>query len=302
MTAPVTARSLPIAPPSPIDAARVLVELTGPKGRRATLGTASQALQDRRLTVAERAAILALVRAVELLRTRARLTGIDDAGAAIHLVLRDDSADSRGPWATIGRISIGSRNALAARAVGRARSDVLLTVDTALHELAHAVQFARMPGGVRPHGAILEGIADSVALLASGDDTLGEGFYRLDASGRPLGAVREVGDAPRLAGPVLGRVLRRYSEAVRPGAQEHAAGGVVSATMIAIRATLGRDRTEALLWAVIRDAAAWNSGGSWRELASALRRCAHTSWPGDAAASAAVDSALASTGLDAALR
>ncbi|MCW2924089.1 MAG: hypothetical protein JWM98_1493 [Thermoleophilia bacterium] len=298
MAAPVTSRSVRLAPASAGPSTAVLVELAGPGSARTSLGSAEEALRDARLTEPERAAIRALVRAVALLRARAGLAGIDDAGTAVHLVLRDHDADTRGPWASAGRISVGAKNALASRAPGRSRADVLLTVDTALHELTHVVQFARMGDGAHPVGAILEGIADSVAILADGDDTLGEGYYRVDAQGRPMGAVREVGDHSRVSGPTLGNVLHRYADAIAPHAEEHAAGGVVSSTMVAIRARLGRDRAEALLWAVIRDAAAWRDGGSWRELARALQRAAGT----DAVTQAAVGAALAQTGLDAALR
>ena len=69
-----------------------------------------------------------------------------------------------------------------------------------------------------------------------------------------------------------------------------------------VRDSLGRERAEQLLWAVIRDTQAWTKGGSWKELALALRRQAAAVWAGDAAAVAAVDAALAATGLNAAAR
>lgn len=283
------------------DASRVQVELARPTGSRDALGTAREALRDRRLTRAERAAIEALVRAVGLLRVRARLSGIDDAGTAVRLVLRDPDAATRGPWATVGTIAVGSRNGLAAKAGSRARPGVLITVDAAVHELAHVVQFARIPASATPHAAILEGIADTVAMLATGDDTLGEGFFVNDASGRPRGSIRELG-ARRTSGPAIGGVVRRYEDAIRPGTGEHAAGGVVSHAFARVRSALGRDRAEQLVWAVIRDTTAWQDGGSWRGLVAAIHRAAAGAWPGDAAARAAVDAALAATGLDAALR
>jgi hypothetical protein len=283
----------------PRDLERVVVELPAGKGRRTRIGTAAQALADRRLTASERAAVLALVEAVRLLRERAGLAGIDDAGAAVHLLLRDADANAGGPWATNGQVAVGTRNALAARTGGRARTDVLLTVDAAVHELTHVVQFGRMSDSAKPDPAILEGIADAAAILATGDDTLGEEFFRRDASGRYRGSIRELGGHDT-SGPALAGVVTRYQDAIRPGTEEHAGGGVVSATFRTLRAHLGRERAEQLLWAVIRDAQAWRDGGSWRELVLAIRRQAGSVWAGDSAALDAVEGALRATGLDAA--
>jgi len=198
----------------------------------------------------------------------------------------------------MGTINVGATNALAKRAPQRARADVLLTVDVALHELTHVIQFAKMPAAATPNGAIVEGMADAVAIFATGDDTLGEGMYKTGPDGRPMGSVRELGGAHRTSGAPLGVVINTYAQATAPGAEEHAAGGVVSATFIALRASVGRETAERLLWNVIRDAGAWSAGGTWSELARAMRRAAGT----DAALLTAVDAALASTGLNAALR
>jgi hypothetical protein len=285
--------------PSAADLAAVLVQLPARRGTRTPLGTAAQALLDKRLTAAERAAILAIVEAVRLLRERASLAGIDDAGRAVTLLLRDSDATERGPWATTGQIAIGASNGLASRAKDRARADVLITVDAAVHELAHVVQFGRMPKSATPHPAILEGIADAAAILATGDDTLGEEFYRRDARGRYRGAIRELG-ARTISGPALGAVVSNYHDAMRPGTEEHAGGGVVSKTFIVLREGVGRERTEQLLWAVIRDSTAWKNGGSWSALLESIRRQANALWAGDPAALAAVEAALAATSLDAA--
>lgn len=282
---------------SAADLGAVLVELPGSGGRRESLGNAAAALRDRRLTASERAAILALVEAVRLLRTRASLVGIDDAGTAVRLLLRDGDATRGGPWATSGLVAVGSRNGLADRSGGRAREDVLLTVDAAVHELAHVVQFARMSNDAKPHPAILEGIADSAALLATGEDTLGEEFFHRDGAGRYRGSIRELGERTT-SGPALGSVVRRYQEAIRPGTEEHAGGGVVSATFMALRGSIGRDRAEQLLWAVVRDANAWRAGGSWRLLVESLRRQAATLWAGDPVGIDALEAALRQTGLD----
>lgn len=290
-----------VTPPSATDLARVRVELSGAHGTRTALGTALEALRDRRLTAAERAAIHALVRAVSLLRTRARMAGIDDAGTGVKLILRDADATARGPWATVGSIAVGSRNGMAHRSNGRARADVLLTVDAAVHELAHVAQFARMPGTVTPHAGILEGIADAAAILATGDDTLGEEFFHRDAAGRYRGSIRELG-AKSTSGPSLGPVVKHYRDAISPSVEEHAAGGVVSATFASVRSRLGRERAEQLLWAVVRDRDAWKSGGSWKELVLAIRRAAASIFPNDPAATQAVEASLAVTGLDAAAR
>lgn len=275
----------------------MLVELPTPDGKRVRIGNAAQALRDKRLTAAEREAILALVEAVHLLRERARLAGIDDAGKAVRLLLRDGDATTHGPWATNGAIAVGTRNGLADRTPGRARPDVLLTVDAAVHELTHVVQFGKMTDKAKPNAAILEGIADSAAILATGDDTLGEEFFKVGKDGRRTGSIRELGEK-RTSGPSLGGVVTNYHDATKSDAEEHAAGGVVSATFRALRARVGRERSEQLLWAVIRDAQAWTSGGSWAELVNAMRRQAQAIWSGDAAAIAALESALDSTALD----
>lgn len=296
---PVT-RSAALSQPTAADLASVRVQLMV-RGKRQSLGSALEALRDTRLTAAERHAITALVHAVKLLRERAGLNGIDDAGAGVQLLLRDSDASERGPWATVGQVAVGAKNGLATRRGGAARTDVLLTVDAAVHELAHVVQFGRMDTAAKPHPALLEGIADAAAILATGDDTLGEEFFHVDANGRHRGSIRELG-ARTTSGPALGKVVTNYHDALRPGTGEHTGGGVVSKTFMLVRDRLGRDRAEQLLWAVIRDGQAWSKGGSWKELASALRRQAAAVWAGDAAALAAVDAALAATGLDAAER
>ncbi len=298
-TGPVT-RTAAVSQPSAADLASVRVQMTV-RGKRQSLGTALEALRDTRLTAAERHAIMALVHAVKLLRERAGLNGIDDAGAGVQLLLRDADANERGPWATIGQVAVGAKNGLATRRGSAARPDVLLTVDAAVHELAHVVQFGRMSKAAKPHPALLEGIADAAAILATGDDTLGEEFFYVDPSGRHRGSIRELG-ARTTSGPALGKVVTNYHDALRPGTGEHTGGGVVSRAFMLVRDRLGRDRAEQLLWAVIRDTQAWAKGGSWKELALALRRQAATVWAGDAAAVAAVDAALAATGLDAAAR
>lgn len=282
-----------VAAPSQTDLASVRVELAGAKGKNVSLGSALEALRDRRLSQAERNAIMALVRAVQLLRTRARMNGIDDAGTGVRLILRDKDATAGGPWATVGSVSVGSRNGLINRSGGRANPNVLLSIDAAVHEMAHVVQFARMPATVTPNAAILEGIADTVAMLATNDDTLGEEFFLRDASGRYQGSIRELGHKTT-SGPAVGPVVKHYHDAISPSVEEHAAGGVVSAAFTIIRTQLGRERAEQLVWAVIRDRSAWNSGGTWRELVLAMRRAAAAV---DQTAVNAVEAALRRTGL-----
>jgi hypothetical protein len=299
-TGPVT-RSVAALQPTAADLARVHVTLSAARGRPESLGTALEALRDRRLTAAERQAIMALVHAVMLLRERATLNGVDDAGAGVELLLRDRDASERGPWATVGQVAVGAKNGLATRRGSAARADVLLTVDAAIHELTHVVQFGRMAKTAKPHPALLEGIADAAAILATGDDTLGEEFFHVDANGRHRGSIRELG-ARTTSGPALGHVITRYQDAIKPGTEEHAGGGVVARAFMEVRARLGRERAEQLLWAVIRDTTAWNKGGSWKDFVLALRRQASTVWAGDAAASSAVEAALTATGLDAAAR
>jgi hypothetical protein len=283
--------------PSAADLAAVVVELPAAGGRRRSLGTAAQALRTAGLTAPERAAILALVEAVRLLRERVGYAGIDDAGMAVRLLLRDPDATTRGPWATTGAVAVGSRNALAERSGGRARPDVLLTVDAAVHELAHVIQFQRMDSSAKPNPALLEGIADAAAILATDDDTLGEEFYRVDASGRHRGSIRELGPR-RTSGPPVGPVVTDYRQVAGGSVEEHAAGGVVSAAFRSIRAQLGRERAEALLWAVVRDSPSWSSGGSWSSLVASMRAQAQRIWSGDPTALAALERALRATGLD----
>ncbi|MCZ4495937.1 MAG: hypothetical protein JWM25_520 [Thermoleophilia bacterium] len=295
MTAPVSS-ALPVG--STLDARRIQVVLRGRNGAADVhLGTAGAARASVRLTMAERAAIDALVRAVQLLRERVGLAGIDDAGTAVKLILRDSDATANGPWATTGSLAVGTRNALAKDAGPRGRAGILLTVDSAIHELVHVVQFGRMATNAKPNGAILEGIADAAALLATNDDTLGEEFFAKGPDGRHQGAIRELG-SPRISGMPLGPTIRRYREASAKGAEVHAAGGVVSETFILLRRSLGRDQAEVLLWRVIRDATAWRQGGTWATLASALTRAAAAM---GGTAPAAMVAALRTTGLDAAL-
>lgn len=297
MTAAITRTVARAASPlAAVDLARVQVELAG-SGKRVKLGTAAAALRDRRLTASERAAVTALVRAVELLRTRARLAGIDDAGQAVRLILRDSDASANGPWATRGAVAVGARNALGARTGARANPNVLLTVDAAVHELAHVVQFGRMNASATPHAALLEGIADSVALLATGDDTLGEEFFRRDAKGRHRGAIRVLGSND-VSGAPLGDVIRHYSQVEAHKDEPHTAGGIVSAAFLSIRSALGRERAEQLLWSVIRDDAAWRTGGSWKAFTAALVRAGERLWSDDATARDAIRAALRTTGLD----
>ena len=292
-------RAVPVPTAYSVDAARVQVRLRTTGGTVPDLGRADVARRDRRLTAAERAAIDALVEAVRLLRVHGGLVGSDDAGTGVRLLLRDREATDGGPYATAGQIAVGSRNALAARSAGRGRADVLLPVDTAVHELTHVTQFARMPQSAKADGAILEGVADGVAMLATGDDTLGEEYFRTDATGRYRGSIRELG-AHTSSGRPIGSSAHTYAQATRSGVEAHEAGGLVPAVITQLRARLGRARTEQLLWIVIRDETAWRLGGSWSALAGAFQRAA-TSLGTDADTSAVQD-ALRVTGLDAATR
>ncbi|MCW2949834.1 MAG: hypothetical protein JWN41_847 [Thermoleophilia bacterium] len=171
-----------------------------------------------------------------------------------------------------------------------------MPIDTAVHELTHVTQFARIPATAKADQGILEGIADAVAMLATGDDTVGEGYFRTDATGRHRGSIRDLG-AHTVHGPTVGAVARTYLAATSPGVECHEAGGLISTTVAALRLALGRSRAEKLLWSVIRDSAAWAQGGSWKSVAAALQRAAAN----DVAAASAVTAALRQTGWDAAL-
>ena len=148
----VVSRAGAAALPSGVDLGRVHVEIAGASGGRTSLGSAATARRDRRLTKAEREALAALVHAVQLLRQRVQLAGIDDAGTGVTLVLRDREANSGGPWATHGRIAVGARNALADGASATARPGMLLPVDVAIHELVHVVQFSRRASCSKTYG------------------------------------------------------------------------------------------------------------------------------------------------------
>jgi hypothetical protein len=143
-------------------------------------------------------------------------------------------------------------------------------------------------------------MADAAAILATDDATLGEGYFSVGRNGRREGAIRELGHT-KVNGPSIGPVVRRY-DAIRHDTEPHAAGGVVSSTFLEIRARLGRQAAERLLWAVIRDDAAWRQGGSWREFAQAIQRAAEHLWSSSVRGEiAAVAAAMRATKLDTAL-
>lgn len=257
------------------DLGRVRVELTVGR-RRVRLGTAATALRDGRLSAGERAAVRSMVRAVQLLRERVGQIGTDAARTAVTLVLRDPDANTGGPWASEDGIAIGRTNALAGRTVTPARRGVLLPTDVALHELTHVIQFRAMGAAAKPHAALLEGMADAVALLATGDSLLGEEYFgRAAARDAVRGAIRDLDPSTRQRPvEVLGPTLRTLDEAKQPGIEEHDAGGVASGVFVGLRAALGRDVAERLLWALLRDGASWRAGGSWSGFAAGLRRAA----------------------------
>lgn len=278
------------------DLGRVRVALTIGR-RRVELGSAATALRDERLTRGERAAIRSMVRAVQLLRERVGQIGVDDARTAVTLVLRDAEATTGGPWASDTTVAVGRTNGLAGRMGIAPRRGILLPTDVALHELTHVVQFRGMATNAKPHAALLEGMADAVALLATNDTLLGEAYF--GAAGTRdarRGAIRDLDPASRRTHvDVLGPTLRTLGEAQRPGVEEHDAGGVVTTVFVGLRATLGRELAERVLWLLIRDARAWTSGGSWTAFAQGLRR-AGASLP-DARISAAIDAQLRAAGL-----
>ena len=280
------------------DLGRVRVELTVGR-RRVRRGTAAAALRDTRLSAGERAAIRSMVRAVQVLRERVGQVGIDDARTAVTLVLRDTEATSGGPWASEQVIAVGRTNALAGRAPVPARRGVLLPTDVALHELTHVIQFRGMADGAKPHGALLEGMADAVALLATNDSLLGEEYFgRSGGRDAVRGAIRDLDPAVRpMRVEVLGPTLRSLDEVKGAGAEVHDAGGVVSTVFVGLRASLGRDVAERLLWSLLRDGATWRAGGSWANFAAGLRRAAAAA--GDQRIIDAVDAQLRTAGMPA---
>ena len=260
-----------------------------------TLGSLDAVRLSGELPAVDSAAVAAFADALATMRNRTAARSAIDALDGVALVLRDEQAGRRGPWATTGAVHVGAVNALAERIAGAtAREGVVLTVDAAIHELVHVVQFSRIPEHVRPHAALLEGIADAATLLATGDGTLGEDYWRRDALGRPTGAIRllgrTAGGAAAGAVAVIAPTVSTLAAARGHVDAEHTAGGVVTAVFEQLRGALGTGRAERLLWHVITDDAAWSSGGSWDAFAAALRRAA------SASELAAVDAALGAAG------
>jgi hypothetical protein len=286
----------------PADFARVRVNLTV-GSHHVALGRADVALRDARLTAGDRAAIVDMVRAVQLLgRTfgGAARAGIDDAQDAVTLTLRDPEATEGGPWTSENGIAVGATNALAGRTAAPARRGVLLPVDVALHELTHLLQFRRMPANAKPSGALLEGLADSVALLVTGDSLLGEGYFANARNDVLRGAVRDLDpDARRNVNiDVVGPTLTTYAQATRRGVDEHDGGGVVSTIFLHLAQQCGRDAAERIVWAVIEDADAWKGGGTWRQFNDALRSAAAAT--GNPAITTLIDAEILRAGLTAA--
>lgn len=275
----------------------VLVKMETIGGVVATIGDARAAMRDHRLTKGERAAVRAALQAVQYLNRRFGRNGFDDAGTAVTLLLRSNEASMEGPFATPGTISVGDGNPF--RDQLTKAGDRILPRDVALHELAHVVQFHELgPAFEQLHPALAEGIADAMAMLATRDWSVGEGYF---SSGHraPTGTIRDI-DPKRRNRP--GEPLVFDWRKVRDGrVEEHAAGAVFSRTIFEVQQKLGWKRAEELVWFVIRDTRAWQTGGSWSLAAASLLAGAQTLWPGDAAALAATQHALRVTHLDQAL-
>lgn len=264
-----------ISPLARQDLNRVQVQLTLGR-KKVTLGNAAMALQDARLSKAERAAIRSMVRAVQLLRQRAAQVGVDDAQNAVTLVLRDPEATTGGPWSSESVVAIGKTNALLGRTSTPARKGILFPTDVAIHELTHMIQFRGMNSGAKPNLALLEGVADSVAMLATGDSLLGEEYFSTGSKQASRGAIRNLDPSlgKRSTVEVVGPTYETLEQATAPNVDEHDAGGVISTIFLRLSKTQGRDTAEKILWGVIRDRSAWATGGSWDSFAASLRSVA----------------------------
>jgi hypothetical protein len=271
------------------------------------IGSAREALRDPRLSKGEKNAVRMAVASVGWLTKRFGTAGVDDAGHGVQLILRSSLADSGGPFAEYGSISVSTVNPINEKATNRATRQKILPRDVALHELTHVVQFAQLGSQwEKLHPAIGEGLADSLSMLATRDWGIGEGYWPSAKSSDRGGTNKARGhtDVIRDVGGRMSKsrkgdpVVFDYRKVARGGIEEHAAGGVVSRTVYEVQQRLGWKRAEDLVWHVIRDRAAWNGGGSWKQLSQALTRGAAELWPNDATAALAVADALRVTHLD----
>lgn len=286
--------------PARIDAERVRVLLCEASGRRRDIGSGWDAIRDRRLTIAERAAVRAAVNAVALLRHRFGRQGYDDAGQAVTLVLRSHDADERGPFAEEGSITAGGHNPLVGSGMS-GRGDRVLPLDVAIHELVHVVQFSQTSAsGGELHPALAEGFADALSMLLTRDWSIGEGYFR-----RPGEIAHET---IRQVGPSADGVPKRgeaivtdYRQVAQGGVEEHAAGAVIARTFNELQRRIGWSRAEDLIWAIVNDPDAWKNGGTWKQIAASMVASAQRLWPRDASMHAAVGAAMRSTHLDEAM-
>lgn len=277
----VRARGVPAAATSP---SGVTVQVEGALGEVRTLGDAAALLRSHRLSAADSAAVANALRAVQLLRSLAAQQGaVDQARLGVTLLLHVKEADSGGPYAEPGRISVGSHNPT------RKTGGPVLPLDVALHELMHVAQMRVVGANGDLNSELAEGISDAFAMLVTDDWRLGEEYGTVIRDGRST----------------PGRADERYVSdyrTVRGGRIEpHSAGGVVVRTMSELAARVGRDDALFLLMAVVNDRGAWRGGGTWPRFARALVDAAARTWPDDATRQQALAVALGSTHLDEAL-
>lgn len=272
------------------------MELEQAGGSVVTLGTAEVALRGSKLSPSQKEAVRTMVRAVRYLRERHGLSGVDDAGRAVRLLVGSANADNRGPFAEAGRITVGTRNPVASAAAEDALSRRILPFDVALHELTHVVQFAAMGSNwSRLNPQLAEGMADTVAMLATRDWSIGERYFGRRRGGAYAGTIRSIDPRTRTKGEPVQFDWR----AVRDGnVEEHAAGAVVSRTFYEISTRIGWHRAQELVWTVLRDPVAWENGGSWQQLAASIQRSANLLWPSDPAIAAVIGVAMRATHLD----
>jgi Zn-dependent metalloprotease len=277
----------------------VIVQFEQQNGKVITIGADYDAIRDPRLNAGEHQAVENAVRALRYLHERFGYAGYDDAGSAVHLLLGYTDADTRGPYATEGQITAGSRNPVASPGDTSAVARVVLPYDVVLHELTHVVQFAGLGTSWQQlNSQLTEGMADAMSMIATHDWSIGEDYFHRGVGGRLRETIRDIDPRAHVQGEPLVVDWRK----VRDGnVEDHAAGAVVSRTFYEIVQRLGWTRAQDLLWAVLRDQQTWTNGGTWPQFASGLVRAADTMWPQDAAAQTAVLAAMQVTHLDAAL-
>lgn len=266
----------------------VTVAMQDADGAVTVLGDARTLLNSRTLTQGERYGVRNMVQAFD--RMQREFPGLVAAGNGVMLLLRSNTAQARGPFATSTVVSVPSKNPL------RRGDGTVLPLDVALHELMHVVQMrVSIPhGSQRLHGGLAEGIADAQAMLATRDWRVGEGYFGSAKGSGARVAIRDARGGARMLNPIVSD----YRKVAEGNVEAHRAGGVVSRTFYEVAKRLGAERAQQLLTYLVTDRAAWRGGGSWSQAAQSIVEGAAQLWAGDASAQSAVEQAMRVTHLD----